>query len=279
MKKSIGNLYAILENGNSSSGTLGLVNSNDKKISIEFVLYTPEFGPSGIAINKNIYKLIVFGDFVNKSQIAISEITGIPRLANLSESVEGISNRIFVGQELLVTYENKPIGSGVEYGPTYGLTYDENLTEMENDISVKVIDVISDGVFTYIDVISQSHLYWISDGGSKIVLNNVRRLTNNVNKNYPKNIHITNLITNKSTNESSVDLKFTKVTENVEKFKVAYRRKTIDGNTDWYFIDNVLNESCKLIGLDYNENYEVRVMSYFEDDSSIFSPSITFKTI
>lgn len=288
MKKKIGDLYTTIENGNSLTGSLGLMMGINKRIPIEFIIHTPSYGPSGVCLNNKTYKIIVYGDYVNKTHI---EMMGVPlgsplgtpvyMLEEISDIVEGIPNRIFTGQELLISYAGKPIGSGgIDYGPTYGLTYDENLAEMENDVNVKVMNVSSDGSFTYIDVLSPIHLYWIDDlNGSEIVLNFKERLTNMINKNYPKDLYMTNLHFDDLTGKAIVDFYFTNTIPDAKKFKIAYRRKTFSGNTEWVYVDNILKSPYQISDLEPNEKYEIRVMTFFDNTDSVFSPGITFKTI
>jgi hypothetical protein len=286
MKRKIGDNYTYIENGNSvDSKTLGYATNQELRIPVEFVLYIPEIGPSGVAINDKKYRILVNGDYVNKTNI---ELTGIPIgsplglpetiLTEISDNVEGIPNRIYTGQELLFSYKGKPTGIlGYDYGPSYGLSAEENKRNMESDVIIQVQDVFSDGSITYIDVLSPIHLYWIDDIiGSEIVTNFNARRSLVENKNYPSDLYVTNLKI--SGGMATIDFHFKNSVVSATKFAIAYRRKRNEGNTSWTYIDDVLKSPYTLTNLQPNEFYEIRVMTFFDDEYSIFSPKITFKT-
>lgn len=271
----IGNSYNIIETENSDGKTLGFATEQNLIIPIDMLYHIPDIGPSGVVINNNKYRIFVSGDFVDKTPVEVqfTPEENVP----IADEVEGIPNRIHIGQELLIMYKGKPIGDTL-YGPDYGLSYEEDLSNMSSDIFVTVIDVASTGDTTMIDVISATPLYYIDDeNGSFVCTNFNERLSDKENKNYPGDLYTTNL--QKNGLLVNIDFYFTNTIVSATSFTIAYRRKLYSGNSTWNYIDNVQKSPFTLIGLNPNEEYEIRIMTYFDNkEYSRFSPKITFKT-
>lgn len=259
-------LYTIIENGN-SLGSLSLINENLMSIEIIDVIDTPIYGPSGLLINDKIYKLIVNGDYVNKTDAGIY----------ISEQLSGIPNRIFIGQEILLSYIKKPIGSGeAGFSPTYNLSYQENINNMCNDVIVKVIDVISFNDMTYIDVLSNSRLYWVDNG--TMIISNISIIKSNENKiTSPYNLYVTNLTYDDNIQKSSIDFYFS-YDDNTESYIIKYRCSDVTGNTNWIYENIGTNKKFTITNLEKNKNYEISIMSKFNDIYSLFSKTTFFKT-
>lgn len=301
MKKQIGNTYTYIENGNSiDSKNLGYSTAQNLKIPVKYVLYIPDIGPSGKSLNNKKYRIIVDGNYVNKTGFELMStffnnavigcgiigdaIIGneiIETLQEISENVEGIPNRLYKGQKLLFSYKGKPdVTSNIDYGPMYDLNLEENKKNMESDVIIQITDVFSDGENTYIDVISPIHLYWIDNNAvmnSEIITNFNQRTVNVINKNYPSNLYVTNI--DKINNSVNIDFYFKNSVLSAKSFTIAYRLKQDNGNTDWYYINDIKKSPYKLTNFEINKIYEIKIMTFFDNDHSIFSPTITFKTI
>lgn len=188
-------------------------------------------------------------------------------------------NNYSIGQELLVSYKDKPTNN-TELLPTYGLDFEDNLNNMRSDIHVRVLNIDSHLQYTYINVLSNQKLYAIT-GESYIIANFNNRNTNTLNKNYPRNLYVTNISTkvfgSPEIKKTDITLHFENTNANAISYIVAYRNIN-SSNIKWIY-KNTKNTKIDLINLDYNTIYEIRTATIYSDTISIFSPKILIKTI
>lgn len=264
--------------------TNGILTRTDDIIENEFAVELKE--------DNTFWKVITTDPIViGSTQIEWEEIT-----LEEYESILGISlnNRlqIYPGQEVEISYREKPdmnsYGTPVieNYLPIYvdeseynESTYKQDLENMENDVIVEVVNTSFDGNNTFIDVLSDKRLYDISAGdGTELVVGFNMRRSQRINTNYPDELYVTNLqITEGSPSTVSMDFYFTNKNENAISFIIAYR-KSDDNNTAWTYIENS-STKYTLSNLDYDKNYEIKVMTLYDNDNSTYSPSLKFRTV
>ncbi|MCK9574572.1 MAG: fibronectin type III domain-containing protein [Candidatus Pacearchaeota archaeon] len=238
--RKIGDLYTIIENAN-SDGNIGLINANDLDIAVSIVTEQPVTGPSGVPKNVKSYLLTVTGDYVNGNSNVLP-------------------NRIFIGQEILCAFRNKTLPN----------------INAENDVVLKVTNVTTDTISTFISVLSNTDIA-NSDADELLKCNFAYIISDSLNKNYPNNLYVTNLV--RSSNTVSLDFYFTNENTNAVSFNLSYRKKLYTANSEWIYIENITESKYHFDNLDYDETYEIRVLANYENDCSIYSPSLTFKTI
>lgn len=243
-----------------------------------------------IAVNSegslaNTYWKCTYTYNVNYSPIYFTQIVKESDISDLFNI-----DTFHVGQELLIHYPNKP--SLYSYLPEmYGQTMEECITDMDDDIKVTVLKIdqaIAEHIFyssyqrtwgllMHVDVLSKRKLYYYG----QIVANHTNRNTVQLNNDYPTNIYASNFekIPSISGTRSNVTIRFDNENANAVEYTIAFREiRTTYSNTQWIYITTP-NKYVSLNDLTYDAFFEVKVMTHYKDDVSVYSPSIKIKTV